>query len=387
MTTLLLLLDLTRTTRGVDATLNSLRAQRGVEWRLLILYADVEGERTAERLAAFDSRCAGRRVGSGTGVCQWARVVEQGESELLSFVAPGDQYAEDALAALSGALAADPQAQWTLGRWTGSRYADWWFDPALRESGAAMLLLGAVPPDVAVLGRTSFWKDISQERSGVLAHSHRAAAFFAMALESPPLRVAEASVVPAGPAAIMDAERLMGLVATVAGEDAREIARVVADMARIAAGLVITRELLLEAGEKWREGFGAPEPGADPALWWRSTMHFNSTLIALRGREVWIWGAGGRGREALRWFSARGIRVHGFLDSNASRAGEAIEGLPVRHAPAMLGEIGPPGADAPLIVVASMYFAEISETLSQSGWREGEHFAAFTASNAGSVAR
>jgi len=66
--------------------------------------------------------------------------------------------------------------------------------------------------------------------------------------------------------------------------------------------------------------------------------------------------------------------VLAFVDSDPSRSGTAIDGVPVT-APASLVEAS---SGDPFVVVASLYAAQISEALAGMGKRAGEDFAVVT---------
>jgi hypothetical protein len=88
-------------------------------------------------------------------------------------------------------------------------------------------------------------------------------------------------------------------------------------------------------------------------------------------RPLVIWGAGAAGR---RLRAALPIPVLAFVDSDPARAGTVIDGVLVT-APASLGDAS---SGAPFVVVASLYAAQILETLAGMGMRAGEDFAVVT---------
>ena len=81
----------------------------------------------------------------------------------------------------------------------------------------------------------------------------------------------------------------------------------------------------------------------------------------LDGRRVAIYGAGGLGR---RCRAAIGGQAHvvGFIDSSPAMHGTVVDGLPV-VGPDHIGSLG-----TELVLVASMYWAQILDRLRQAGW-------------------
>jgi hypothetical protein len=99
-----------------------------------------------------------------------------------------------------------------------------------------------------------------------------------------------------------------------------------------------------------------------------------SRLVAIAvgaQRPLVIWGAGAAGQ---RLRAALPSPVLAFVDSDPSRAGTVIDGVPVA-APASLADAS--SGDS-FVVVASLYAAQISETLAGMGMRAGEDFAVVT---------
>ncbi len=72
-----------------------------------------------------------------------------------------------------------------------------------------------------------------------------------------------------------------------------------------------------------------------------------------------IFGAGGAGRQLASWLRERGAKVHRFLDNNVALNGSELDGAKV-FTPDALGKNG---LKEEPILVASMYFTEISQQL------------------------
>lgn len=77
-----------------------------------------------------------------------------------------------------------------------------------------------------------------------------------------------------------------------------------------------------------------------------------------------VFGAGGRGAEAVRFLRALGVRVLAVADNDPAKHGLPFEGLPVA-APSSLAALGARG-DVP-VVVASLHEAEIAAQLAGMG--------------------
>jgi glycosyltransferase involved in cell wall biosynthesis len=91
-------------------------------------------------------------------------------------------------------------------------------------------------------------------------------------------------------------------------------------------------------------------------------------LVAHRQKSVVIWGCGAGGREALAYLRTRGISVEGWLDSNSALHGTRLEGIPV-HNPHLW--IKAARDERPLIVIASVYAANIRSTLDTLATQRG----------------
>jgi SAM-dependent methyltransferase len=96
-----------------------------------------------------------------------------------------------------------------------------------------------------------------------------------------------------------------------------------------------------------------------------------AAMVVGAQRPLTIWGAGAAGR---RLRAVLPIPVLAFVDSDPSRSGTVIDGVPVT-APASLVEAS---SGDPFVVVASLYAAQISEALAGMGKRAGEDFAVVT---------
>ncbi len=86
----------------------------------------------------------------------------------------------------------------------------------------------------------------------------------------------------------------------------------------------------------------------------------------VRPKTLLVYGAGGGGRHFLRKAALYGVRppVAAFLDRDETKWGTTLEGIPV-HSPRELGRYRP---DETFVVIASVHFREIAETLARSGW-------------------
>lgn len=88
----------------------------------------------------------------------------------------------------------------------------------------------------------------------------------------------------------------------------------------------------------------------------------------MRSDELYIWGAGHAGLEALR--RLRGRAVRGVIDSDPARWGSLVDGVPVVAPSAVLGR-----RPKPFIAIASMFEDEIVALLTGAGWFAGVDFA------------
>lgn len=83
--------------------------------------------------------------------------------------------------------------------------------------------------------------------------------------------------------------------------------------------------------------------------------------------EIWIWGAGGRGLHLLHYLLDNNFNVGGFV-ATAPKVDQTLAGLPVQSPDSLrLGK-------GQFVLVASMFAAEIYDSLLALGAREGEHF-------------
>jgi predicted O-methyltransferase YrrM len=81
------------------------------------------------------------------------------------------------------------------------------------------------------------------------------------------------------------------------------------------------------------------------------------------GRDLIIWGAAEGGRRCLAEFLKEGIRPVAFVDSNESRHGQHLKGIPI-HSPRELNQFNP----TPFVIVASVHASEIIMELDKMGF-------------------
>jgi GT2 family glycosyltransferase len=98
----------------------------------------------------------------------------------------------------------------------------------------------------------------------------------------------------------------------------------------------------------------------------------------IRQRRVYIWGAGGGGRQTLDALRLIGIGVEGFIDRDERKAMGRLAGLPVRPVDFLRveGEIktGDNETGKPFVFIGSMYGDEIAEALKGMGYGEGRDY-------------
>jgi hypothetical protein len=91
----------------------------------------------------------------------------------------------------------------------------------------------------------------------------------------------------------------------------------------------------------------------------------------LRGRELYLWGAGRQGRGLFHKLEAQGLRVRGFIDARAETE-KQVFGRPVL-APGPVLARGR-GGDAPAIVVTPFFFQrELMDQAEAAGFISGEN--------------
>jgi glycosyltransferase involved in cell wall biosynthesis len=139
------------------------------------------------------------------------------------------------------------------------------------------------------------------------------------------------------------------------------------------AGVVmakVPRELLT-----WHDAPGRlsrTDPRYDPGAFFRVKAEYLARHLGRNGhREVWIWGAGRPTRKRAAHLAAHGVRIAGYIDVDAKKAGKAVGGVPV-IAPEALP---PPGSRLVLGYVSSRGAREmIRSDLARRGYAEGRDF-------------
>jgi hypothetical protein len=118
-----------------------------------------------------------------------------------------------------------------------------------------------------------------------------------------------------------------------------------------------------------------PTVQADP-LDWLERWRFFEGVVGRGARDVWIWGAGQRGLDALQWLCQHAVPVARFLDTDSARDGSEWGGLPVQHVRPAIDSLDR-SSRTPLMVVASMHYPEITSELIGHGFRHGSDFVVF----------
>lgn len=372
MTHTTLILDVTGSCRGGAETLTACQALTDPHWDLRVIWSDAGGEAAAIRLVDMDARVTTQRVGSGTGICDWRMAVDGARGPHVVFLRPGDRLHADALGRWQQALAAHRGADWVLAAAADVPGSDWWFQPDLTESGAALLASGVAFPECAAMARREVWLRAAVANPDTVADPSRASAWLAIALAGRPALLsdvlAEASHAPRQ----IDAERLLRVVATLARQDPCRAAQLLVEVARLTAGLRIAQDTLFDALDEATRCFGATPDARAEAARWLGARDVVEALLTRGSREVWIWGAGQQGLEALAWLRAGEIPVAGFFDRDARRDGSVWGGLAVRDAALVRG-----GCGARVVVVASMFHDAIAADLRAAGCQEGRQFVVF----------
>lgn len=98
----------------------------------------------------------------------------------------------------------------------------------------------------------------------------------------------------------------------------------------------------------------------------------------VKGRSVYIWGAGSRGSEALRSLEGR-MKVAGFVDSDALRWGSRHCEFPI-VSPEVLKCWAQDFSIKPFVVIASAWSSEIVPSLESFGFRCASDYAIFDGS-------
>lgn len=86
-------------------------------------------------------------------------------------------------------------------------------------------------------------------------------------------------------------------------------------------------------------------------------------------KQIYIWGTGGAGIKTLEYLLAKNLSPSGFIDSNAAKWGDRVNGFPI-WAPAYLNEVC---GDA-FVIIGSSYYSEIIPVLETSGYKKGKDF-------------
>ena len=334
-------------------------------------------------LCASDPRCSARRAGSGTGTCDWLAAVQDATGSSVVFLHPGDRLRPEALAQWDRAIGRRAGAEWVLAATPEGLYNDWWFQPDMSAGAATLLAAGATFPECAARVERAAWQRAALRHPAIAADATRAGAWLALALESAPALssnvVADSNDRPMQ----VDADLLARLVADVARDEPERAARILVDLRRVASGLRIAQDTLLDALEATAHCLGQTAGRRLDAADWRHRAHLVDGMVSRGTRPIWIWGAGQAGLAALAWLRARAVPVDGFLDRDPARHGQTWGGLPVcAGPPAQSLDAGQP----PLVVVASMHHAEIAAGFLARGWREGREFVVFQSDVHGNAA-
>lgn len=104
--------------------------------------------------------------------------------------------------------------------------------------------------------------------------------------------------------------------------------------------------------------------------------HMNFAIETLRqviaafqtGREILVWGTGKKGLANIEVLSSHEVRITSFVDSNAAKWGEKLEGIPV-SGPECIHNY-----QNPLVIICSMYISEISAQLDSMGYMLGRDY-------------
>ncbi len=94
--------------------------------------------------------------------------------------------------------------------------------------------------------------------------------------------------------------------------------------------------------------------------------------LRMSGRELVIWGAGAFGRKCLDLLIENGIRPDAFVDRDKSKQNLCLSGLPVLSVESFF-ESEP----KPFVLIASMYYSEISDELCVRGLSESSDYYRF----------
>lgn len=121
------------------------------------------------------------------------------------------------------------------------------------------------------------------------------------------------------------------------------------------------------ARDLFRRGMAEATPGATTT----APADLGSPAAATRSRSIWIWGAGRPTRKRAAFLREHGIRISGYIDVDAKKAGHRVEGVPV-----VLPTEFPPPDDAFVLGYVSSRGARalIREQLRSCGYVEGRDF-------------
>jgi hypothetical protein len=93
------------------------------------------------------------------------------------------------------------------------------------------------------------------------------------------------------------------------------------------------------------------------------SMHSNNVSFE-KGRDIYIWGTGGAGQQALEVFKQFNIEVAGFIDNNMDRVNSRIDGHCV-FSKSELTSYKNTNSIKPFVCVASMFHEEIEKDLEE----------------------
>lgn len=108
----------------------------------------------------------------------------------------------------------------------------------------------------------------------------------------------------------------------------------------------------------------------------KELMRLLEALYHNRHKEVYIWGAGAFGKNLVRFYLDKEIRITGFIDSSEEKHGKTVCGLSV-YSPDVLTE---ENKDSIFIILAGLseaFYFEVRDVLIGKGFAEGLHFLDF----------
>jgi hypothetical protein len=338
------------------------------------MWSTPAGAEVATTLSGLDARIEPRRVGDGPGDCRWHDAIGAATGDGIVFLQPGDRLRHDALDRWHRALVRRDGASWVLAAAAAAPYGDWWGQPDLADAAAALVATGATFPECAAWVRREAWKTACERCPSAVDDPVRAGAWLALALLGPPARSCAVVADPGAPAMQPEADVLAAVLADVASRDRAAAARLLCDVARLAAGLRIAQDGLLETLEAAARCVGPLAGGGRDGAGTARRVRLLDALLRRGRRRIWIRGAGQAGRRALAWLTARDIPVDGFLDREPVADGQTLADLPVRSATdeRCLGS-----GQTALVIVASTHHPAITAEFLARGWSEGREFAVF----------